>query len=165
MGEIDPVTMHDISDVHLAATVASNNQVMLVLADRDNGLVHVAHLQRDASYDVTLNSNIYSELVSAIYLNYVQGPDVRSSASTVTPRRMALCVSAGSPTAYVLTDELNLWTISGYETDFYGESVGPISGATNPVAIACDNAVQSILVGDDALKDILDASIFWGGGM
>jgi hypothetical protein len=144
----------------------SGNVVKILIADRGNQSFYVATVEYHTSATpVTLSDSASSFGADLQPLSSGVSDEIAPS-PTVTPRKFAVGV-ATEPMAYVLTDEAILWKLFNYPI---GGSANqqqlPLSGygITDPIAVAVDDVVESLIIGDGTLAGIVDVSSLWGTG-
>lgn len=144
----------------------TGNIVKVLIADRGNQTFYVATVQFHSSgTPITLSDSAGSFGTDLQPASNGVSDEIMPS-PTVTPRKFAVGV-ATDPMVYVLTDESILWKLFNYPL---GGSANqqqlPLSGygITDPIGIAVDDVVQSLIVSDGALAGIVDVSALWGSG-
>lgn len=158
---------YEIADVLFGKdTKTTDVPIRYLLTDSGNQALYVAHLEQTPSLiPVTLDQTNAADLVGNVQLGFSSGSDEFIPSPTVTPRRMALGITASAPTAYILTDELKLWRIANYPgSGVLLEGQVDLSGVVDPVLIDVSDAAQSVLVGDGGTNSVVDFSQFWGAG-
>lgn len=165
-GVLFPNSARDIADFGIGYDGQSTGlPTYLVISDHGNQWAHVVGLQHstsDVSFENTTMSELFTDKVNMIYMESTHRiiPGVVSS-----PRRLVLGMSSNISMAYFLTDENHIWKLEDYPMGISAtQGTWSIPGASYTTAIDLYDSLQSIIVGDAVLGDVIDASAAWGSG-
>ena len=165
-GILFPNTARDIADFAVGFDgQTSGRPLILMISDRGNQAAHMVQLRHDA-YAVEFDSDTMSELYTdKVFMSYMESTDRILPGSMSSPRRLALGMSSSISMAYILTDEGHIWKLENYPMgNSATQSFPSVSGASDLRAIDLYDSLESIIVGDAAVGDIINADSAWGSG-